>query len=158
MDADLALDLDPDEAAVEGRRKRKQPGRSRAAEPSLELRSDSGLRRRLEPTVLGLGAVAGEGEGDGESFRGLEAEEEEDGRDDGLAMAAAEEGMAVRWGGMAAGQRFQISEVGGWRKKRANGYILQPKPVYVAVDRRHKYFRPKARSGLQRLMGMVWTA
>jgi hypothetical protein len=33
-------------------RKRKHPERSRAAEASLELRSDSGLRRRLEPTVL----------------------------------------------------------------------------------------------------------
>jgi len=99
VDADLALDLDPEEAAAEGRRKLKHPGRSRAAEASLELRSDSGLRRRLEPTVLCLGAVAGDGEGDGEGFRGLEAEQEEDGRDDGLAMAAAEEeGMAVRWG------------------------------------------------------------
>jgi len=95
VDTDLARDLDPEEVAAEGRRKRKHPGRSRAAEVSLELRSDSGLRRRLEPTVLGLGAVAGDGEGDGEGFRGLEAEHEEDGRDDGLAMAAAEEGMAV---------------------------------------------------------------
>jgi hypothetical protein len=86
-------DLDPD-AAEEGRRKRKHPGRSRAAEASLglELRSESGLRRRAElPTTaaLGLGAVAGDGERNGEGFRGLEAEEEEDGRDDGRAMAAA---------------------------------------------------------------------
>ena len=59
-------------------------------------------------------------------------------------------------------RRFQISEIGGRRRKRANGYILQSKPgipvAEVVVDRRHKYFRPKARSGLQRLMDMVWTA
>lgn len=161
VDADLALDLDPEEAAAEGRRKRKHPGRSRAAEASLELRSDSGLRRRLEPTVLGLGAVAGDGEGDGEGFRGLEAEQEEDGRDDGLAMAAAAEGMAVRGVKRRRVRRFQISEIGGRRRKRANGYILQSKPgiPVVVVDRRHKYFiRPKARSGLQRLMDMVWTS
>lgn len=91
VDADLALDP---EAEAEGRKKRKHPRRSRAAKASLELMSDSGLRRRLEPTVLGLGAVTGDGEGDGEVFRGLEVEQ--DGRDDGLSMAVAAEGMAVR--------------------------------------------------------------
>lgn len=73
VDAVRDRDRDPD-AAEEGRRKPKQPGRSRAVEASLELRSESGLRRRLEPAGLGLGAVAGEGDGVGEGFRGLETE------------------------------------------------------------------------------------
>lgn len=51
------------------------------------MRSDIGLRRQFEPTVLGLVVVAGDGERDGEGFRGLEVEHEEDGWDDGLAMA-----------------------------------------------------------------------
>jgi len=76
----VEADLDPD-AAEEGRRKRKHPGRSRAAEASLELRSESGLRRRAvlpaaAAAALGLGAVAGDGdrEGEGFRFRGLDAE------------------------------------------------------------------------------------
>jgi hypothetical protein len=87
---DAGRDLVPD--AAEERRKRKQPGRAAGA-ASPELRSESGLRRWAEPDTFlaGLGAVAGDGDRGG--FRGLD--EEDAGLDDGVALAAAEDGMAA---------------------------------------------------------------
>lgn len=163
VDADLALDPEA-EAEAEGRKKRKHPRRSRAAKASLELMSDSGLRRRLEPTVLGLGAVTGDGEGDGEVFRGLEVEQEEDGRDDGLSMAVAAEGMVVLYGtvGRSGGGS------GGFKSRRSEAEEEEGQRIHFAakaglpgggsgtVVGRHEYFRSKSRSGPQRLMGMVW--
>jgi hypothetical protein len=116
VDADL--DLVPDAA---DRSKRKQPGRAAEA-ASPELRSQSGLRRRAEPDTFlaGLGAVAGDGDWDREGFRSLDAEDVV--LDDGLAMAAAEDGMAVwdvRGLGTATaasgvGQKGRGIAVGGW--------------------------------------------
>jgi hypothetical protein len=105
VDADR--DLVPD--AAEERRRRKQPGRAAEA-ASPELRSESGLRRRAEPDTFlaGLGAVAGDGDRGG--FRGLD--EEDAGLDDGLALAAAEDGMAAaRCGGTE--EEWSV----GWRRR-----------------------------------------
>jgi hypothetical protein len=115
VDADL--DLVPD--TVEERSKRKQPGRAAEA-ASPELRSESGLRRRVEPDTFlaGLGAVAGDGDWDREGFPSLDAEDAV--LDDGLAMAAAEDGMAV-WVGQRRVRGFGTATAASGLGRKGEG-------------------------------------